>query len=209
MFIQNMTCKLPFIVIFFIFSSFSLNAQELAYEIKVAGRDVGSMLVTKKEIADGKVYYSSVTDVEYTLFMTTKMVYLYEAIYENDILQNAYFIYKKNEKKEEEASLERIGTTQNYLTKKDSQSVKLEGLIKKSMLNLYFTPPKERDAVFSERFHDKVRIAKLPDENKFMFEIPNGDKSIYEYNDEGVCNKISISSSLLKFEMILKKSVED
>ncbi len=209
MIIHNMSGKLLIFILFFSFNGLSLNAQELAYEIKVAGRDVGSMLVTKKEIADGKIYYSAVTDVEYTLFMTTKMVYLYEAIYENDMLQKAYFIYKKNEKKEEEASLERIGTTQNYLTKKDGQSVKLEGLIKKSMLNLYFTPPKERDAVFSERFHDKVRIAKLPDENKFMFEIPNGDKSIYEYNNEGVCNKISISSSVLKFEMILKKSVED
>jgi hypothetical protein len=186
-----------------------VSAQELAYDITVAGKNVGSMLVTKKEIAKDKVYYSAVTDVEYTLFMTTKMVYLYEAIYENDILQNAYFIYKRNNEQEEESSVERIGSSQSYLTKKDNQTLKMDGLIKKSMLHLYFTTPQSRDAVFSERFHDQVKIAKLPDDNKYMFEIPNGDKNIYEYNEEGICSKISISSAFLKFEMTLKNSLED
>ncbi len=209
MFIQNMSHKLLIFIIFFSFNHLSLNAQELAYEIKVAGRDVGSMLVTKKEIAKDKVYYSAVTDVEYTLFMTTKMVYLYEAIYENDILQNAYFIYKRNDEQEEEATLERIGSSQSYLTKKDNQTLKIDGLIKKSMLHLYFTTPQSRDAVFSERFHDKVQIAQLPDEKKYMFEIPNGDKNIYEYNEAGICSKISISSAFLKFEMVLKNSLKD
>ncbi len=202
-----MNCKLLLIIFFLAFND--LLAQELAYDIKVAGRSVGSMLVSKKEIAKDKLYYSAVTEVEYTLFMTTKMVYLYEAIYQNDILQNSYFIYKKNDKIEEEAKLERNGSLSSYLSKKGDRSEKIDGDIKRSMLHLYFGPPKERDAVFSERFHDKVKIAKLPDENKYMLEIPNGDKSIYEYNKEGVCSKISINSSLLKFEMILKTSIED
>lgn len=181
----------------------SLNAQELTYDITISGNNVGSMLVTKKELSEGRVYYSAITDVEYSLFRETKLVYLYEAIYQNGILQNAYFIHKKNGAKEEETKLEKIGDQAAYLGTKDGEKEKIEGSINRSMLQLYFSSPKQRDSVFSERFLDYVQIAKLPDENRYMFEIPNGDKSIYDYNKEGICTKITVNSTFLKFEITL------
>ncbi|PTB94201.1 hypothetical protein C9994_12325 [Marivirga lumbricoides] len=162
----------------------------------------------KKKLAEGKTYYSAVSEVEYSLFRTTHLVFLYEAIYQDGTLQNAYFIHKKNGEKEEEAKLERIGMQSAYLGNKDGEKEKIDGLLNKSMLQLYFSKPKQRDAVFSERFLDYVKIAKLPDENRYMFEIPNGDKSIYDYNEQGICTKITIDSSFLKFEITLKTEGE-
>ncbi|MBK6265680.1 hypothetical protein JKA74_11580 [Marivirga sp. S37H4] len=183
-------------------------SQELEYEIFVSDKHVGGILVTQKEISEEKVYYSAVTDVEYTLFKTTQLVYLYEAIYQNNVLESSYFVHRKNGELIEEAKLQRVHDSEKYISNKNQQSETLEGLINRSMVQLYFTPPNARDSIFSERFHEYIKIAKLPDENKYMFEIPNGDKNIYEYNSEGICTKIKVSSSFLKLEIILKPGGE-
>ncbi len=196
-----------FISSFFILSlTFEAISQELEYEIFVSDKKVGSMLVTKKEMPEEKTYYSAVSDVEYTLFKSTKLVYFYESVYSNNTLDMAYFVHKKDGAKVEEAKLERLNNSNIYLSNINQKSQTIEKSIKRSMLQLYFIPPNTRDSIFSERFHQYIKIVKLPDENKYMFDIPYSDKSIYEYNDKGICTKITANSSLFKFEFLLNKS---
>ena len=177
------------------------------YDILVSGKQVGSMLVTKKVVNEKETYYSAVTDVKYTLFRTTELVYFYEAIFKNDTLDKAYFIYKKNDEVEEEAKL--FWVNNSYQSTIPEKHQKHKSPLVNSMLTMYFNRPKHKDEIFSERFHDFVKIGATEEKGKFIFYIPNGDKSIYYYNEEGICSKISISSGIFSFDMVLNTSRKD
>jgi len=186
--------------------AFALS-QELMYDILIGGKQVGSMLVTKKEVNEKETYYSAVTDVKYTLFRTTELVYFYEAIFKNDTLEKAYFIYKKNDDVEEEAKLFRAN--ESYQSTLPEQHQKHRNPLTKSMLTMYFNQPKHREEIFSERFHDFVKIGATEEKGKYIFYIPNGDKSLYYYNEDGICSKISVSSGLISFDMVLNSTRKD
>jgi hypothetical protein len=183
------------IIASFVFLSFyfthSANSQELIYDINIAGKRVGSLLVNKIKKDSLTNYYSAISDVQYTLFRKTEMVYMYEALFQNDCLTKAYFIYKKNGEIEEESKLlwSKDGL---YLSNIASFHKKQKTMLNKSMIQLYFQKPVHKDSIFSERFHDFVTIAEVKEENKFILYIPNGDKNIYYYNEEGICWKINI-----------------
>ncbi len=187
--------------------SISLFAQELIYDISMSGRKMGSMIVTKKQVSAQEVYYSAITDVQYTLFRKTDLVYFYEAVFNGTLLKKAYFIYKKNGALEEESKL--LWTDQGYRSTISLKHLKYTEPFKKSMLCMYFQPPQHREEIFSERFHDFVKVGATEEIGKFIFYVPNGDKSIYYYNKKGICEKISITSSLLSFDMVLNTSGED
>ncbi|MFQ3213353.1 MAG: hypothetical protein ACJAT1_000739 [Marivirga sp.] len=200
------------IIASFVFLSFyfthSANSQELIYDINIAGKRVGSLLVNKIKKDSLTNYYSAISDVQYTLFRKTEMVYMYEALFQNDCLTKAYFIYKKNGEIEEESKLlwSKDGL---YLSNIASFHKKQKTMLNKSMIQLYFQKPVHKDSIFSERFHDFVTIAEVKEENKFILYIPNGDKNIYYYNEEGICWKININTNILSFEIVLKDPSSD
>ena len=196
--------KLVFFSLFLFSDLYTPFAQELHYDISINSKSVGSLLVNKKVENDSVTHISAVSEVQYTFFRNVKLVYLYEAIFINDSLSKAYFIYKKNDDTEEEAKL--VWTAKNgYHSTREEFHQKQKEKLSKSMIQLYFEKPKNNDLVFSERFHDFVKIAYLGDNNKYVFQIPNGDKSIYQYNNKGICKKISISSTFINFDMTLKE----
>lgn len=183
-----------------------VNSQELLYDINISGRKVGSLLVTKTQKNENTIYYSAVSDVQYTLFKKTELVYLYEAVFEKNLLTKAYFVYKKNGDIEEEAKLlwSKNGA---YLSNIESFHKKQKSMLNKSMIQMYFQRPLHKDTVFSERFHDFVSVAEVKEENKFIFYVPNGDKSIYFYNEEDICYQINISTTFLSFEIVLQEGL--
>lgn len=182
-----------------------IQCQELIYDITISGKKVGSLLVNRKEIEDSSHYYSAVSDVQYTLFRKTQLVYFYEAIFKNDLLMKAYFVYKKNGDVEEEAKL--LWSEEGcYLSSLESFNKKHKYMLNKSMVQMYFQKPTHKESIFSERFHDFITVAKVEEENKFIFYIPNGDKSIYHYRQDGLCSKVTINTTFINFEMILASS---
>ena len=200
--------RILFSFIFFMYLSYS-SAQVMVYDIFIAGKNVGNSMVTKKRIDSTKTYYSALTDVKYSLFKDTQLVYLYEAIFKQDTLQNAFFIHKKNGEVSEETKIERLANRKYYSTLIDNQKDWHDQIIKKSMVQAYFNQPLKRDSLFSERFHEYVQVAKLPEENKYMFIIPNGDKNIYEYDENGTCVNVKIKSTFIDLEMVLRHKADD
>lgn len=184
-----------------IFSSFS---QELVYNVTIEGKPVGNMLVTQKKLDSGRVYFSSVLDLEYKLFRTTEMTRLHEAIYQNDTLRQAYFVDKRNGEISEEAKIEQLKSRHYYTTLKDGQKDWHEKPVTNSFLKAYFQKPERRDSVFSETTHQYVRVAKLPEEERYMFLNSEGEKAILEYNEQGVCVKRSFHLGAVEYQMKLR-----
>jgi len=161
-------------------------------------------MVTKKKVNDMETYYTSVSEVQYTLFKKMELVYFYEALFKNKKLDKSYFIYKKNGAVEEESKY--FWTPKGYKSSIPEKSLKQKTLLEKSMLHTYFHMPVHREEIFSERFHDFVRVGATEEKGKFIFYIPNGDKSIYYYNDIGICRMVSINAGIISFDMVLTES---
>lgn len=197
------------VTIFFLFTQ-TVFAQEYMYDIKVSGKEVGKLLVTKKVIDEHKTYFSAVSEVSYSFFGRTNLQHFYEAVFEDGILKDAYFVHKKDGEKKEESKISRIGNGSDYLATTDGEQQRISGLIKKSMVQLYFQKPLRRDEAFSERFHENIKIARLEENgNAYLMAIPSGDKNIYEYNEQGICSRIEVDMPVLKFEMVLNNGEED
>lgn len=187
---------------------FSGFTQELIYDVTIEGRPVGNMLVTKKSLDSGKVYYSAVMDLEYKLFRPTQMVQLHEAIYQNDTLRQAYFVEKINGEKVEEAKMEQLLGKEYYRTTIDTTKAWHEKPVLKSLVKLYFNQPLKRDSVFLESTHKYNKIAKLPEENRFMLLNEEGEKSIFEYNEKGICIQRNFNLGAVEYEIKLSDREE-
>ena len=185
-----------------LYLNFNGLSQELIYDVTIEGRPVGNMLVTKKPLDSGMVYYSAVMDLEYKLFRPTQMVQLYEAIYQNDTLKQAYFVDKRNGEIVKEAKMEQLLGKEYYRTTMDTTKAWHEKPVLKSLVKLYFNQPQKRDSVFLESTHRYNKIAKLPEENRFMILNEEGEKSIFEYNESGIC--IQRNFNLGAVEYVLK-----
>jgi len=199
--IQVLRFTLLYIIL--ISGSTTLLAQEFIYDVAIEGKPVGNMLVTKKTLDSGKVYYSAVMDLEYKLFRITEMVQLHEAIYQNDTLRQAYFVDKRNGEKIEEAKIEQLLGRKYYRTIKDTVKGWHEKPILNSLVKLYFNPPQRRDSVFSETTHEYYKIAKLPEENRYMMVNKEGEKSIFEYNEDGTCIQKNFNLGSVGYELKL------
>jgi len=153
------------------------------------------------------VYYSAVMDLEYKLFRPTQMVQLTEAIYQNDTLQQAYFVDKRNGEIVEEAKIEQLIGKKYYRTTIDTTKAWHEKLVLKSTVKLYFNQPQKRDSIFSESTHTYNKIAKLPEESRYMMLNDEGEKSIFEYNENGIC--IQRNFNVGAVEYVVKLSQEE
>jgi hypothetical protein len=188
--------------------SFGAFSQELVYDVTIEGKPVGNMLVTKKVLDSGKVYYSAVMDLEYKLFRPTQMVQLQEAIYENDTLQQAYYVDKRNGEIIQQAKIEQLLGRKYYRTSIDTLKGWHEKPILKSTVRLYFDQPIKRDSVFSESIHEYYQIAKLPEENRYMMVNAEGEKTILEYNKNGICAQLNFNIGAVNYQMKLRESEE-
>ena len=201
--------RLKFVIII-IFWSLSLNgfSQELVYDVTIQGKPVGNMMVTKKALDSGKVYYSAVMDLEYKLFRPTQMVQLHEAIYQNDTLRQAYYVDKRNGETVEQAKIERLLCKKYYRTIIDTTKAWHEKPVTNSLVKLYFNQPQKRDSVFLESTHKYSKIAKLPDGNRYMMVNDEGEKSIFNYNDKGVCIQRNFNLGAVEYEIELSEKEE-
>jgi hypothetical protein len=200
--------KIFFITIILLYLNFNGLSQELIYDVTIEGRPVGNMLVTKKALDSGRIYYSAVMDLEYKLFRPTQMVQLHEAIYQNDTLRQAYFVDKRNGETTQEAKIEQLLGKKYYRTTIDTTKAWHEKPVLNSLVTLYFNQPQQRDSVFSERTHKYNKIAKLPEENRFMMLNNEGEKSIFEYNDEGICIQRNFNLGAVEYLVKLSNSEE-
>jgi len=195
--------KLVFITVLLLNLNFGGFSQELIYDVTIEGRPVGNMLVTKKLLDSGKVYYSAVMDLEYKLFRPTQMVQLHETIYQNDTLLQAYYVDKRNGETIEEAKIEQLLGKKYYRTTMDTTKAWHEKPILKSLVQLYFNEPQKRDSVFSESTHKYNQIVKLPEEKRFMMLNDEGEKSIYEYNENGICINRNFNLGAVEYKIKL------
>lgn len=201
--------KLLFIGSILSLLSFKAYSQELVYDVSIQGKPVGNMLVTKKVLDSGQVYYSAVMDLEYKLFRPTQMVQLQEAIYQNDTLRQAYFVDKRNGEIIEEAKIEQLVGKKYYRTTKDSVKDWHEKPVLKSLVKLYFNSPEKRDSVFSESTHQYYKIARLPDENRFMMVNNDGEKTIMSYNEKGTCTQREFNIGAVEYIIKLNNNTEE
>ncbi|WKK76294.1 DUF6134 family protein [Marivirga salinae] len=188
--------------------SFISFSQELIYDVTIEGKPVGNMLVTKKALDSGKIYYSAVMDLEYKLFRPTQMVQLHEAIYQNDTLRQTYFVDKRNGETIKEAKMEQLLGKQYYRTTMDTSKAWHEKPVVKSVVKLYFEEPQKRDSVFSESTHQYNKVAKLPDGNRFMMLNDEGEKSIFKYNENGTCIQRNFNLGAVEYEIKLNDRKE-
>jgi len=192
------------IILLFIHFSTNLYSQELIYDVFVEEKPVGNLLVTQKDLDSGKVYYSALLNLEYKLFTPTKMVQLREAIYQNDTLIQAYFVDKRNDSKIAESKIEKLLSKNYYHTLMDTTKGWHEKPIINSELKLYFKKPNSRDSIFSEATHKYNRIAKLPEESRYMMVNEEGEKTIIKYNNEGECVQHNFFIGAVEYRMKLR-----
>lgn len=193
------------LIVFILLLGVNGFSQELVYDVSIQSKPVGNMMVTKKVLDSGRVYYSAVMDLEYELFRLTEMVQLQEGIYQNDTLRQAYHVDKRNGEVIEEAKIEQLQGKKYYRTTIDTSKSWHEKPILKSMLKLYFDRPEKRDSVFSESTHQYYKIAKLPEENRFMMLKDQGEKSILEYNKNGICSQMDFNIGAVKYSVKLRE----
>jgi hypothetical protein len=192
-----------FITIILLNFSFTALSQELIYDVTIEGKPVGNLMVTKKALDSGKVYYSALMDLEYKLFRPTQMVQLTEAIYQYDTLRQAYFVDKRNGEITEEAKIEQLLGKTYYRTRKDTSKNWHEKPVLKSQLKLYYDQPQRRDSVFSEVTHSYNQIAKLPEESRYMMVNSEGEKTILKYNKRGICIQRNFYFGAVEYKLTL------
>ncbi|MFN7118648.1 MAG: DUF6134 family protein [Saprospiraceae bacterium] len=172
-------------------------AQTLLYNIFVANKQAGSMLIRahKQDAQNFSVHSETNISVAFS-----KAHSVLRAQYQDGQLHKASMIQKVNDKVRESSEVVRSGD-QYHITIKGEEDVILKRDVIYSVALLYHVEPKDKKAVFSERFGVFCPIKEV-EPSKYEMEMPDGKKVYYTYNN-GICTQMRTKQMMMevRFEL--------
>jgi hypothetical protein len=176
------------------------QAQKNVYDIFLFGNKIGQTVVERKDDGKGTVHFTLRSKSEANLLFTKKTSEMtFDITYLNGKLISAYTQSIKDGVTEI-SNIIWQGT--QYLIKKGAQILHLSNPIDFSSIHLYFTEPKERTRIFSERMGEYCTFTKIA-EGVYECKLANGVNNIYRYRN-GVLYELEISKGASVFLRLVK-----
>jgi hypothetical protein len=172
-----------------------LHAQRNVYDVILFGNKIGQTVVERKDEGNGKVNYTLRSKSEAQVIFTKKTS---ETFFDITYLNGQLFSAYTKDIKDGVTQVSNIiwqGT--QYLIKKGSEMLHVNNPIDFSSIHLYFTEPKGRTSIFSERIGDYCTFVKTG-EGVYECKLANGVNNIYRYRN-GILYELEMSKGASVF----------
>jgi len=196
--------KRVFFLLIFILLGFVFRIQaqtEIGYfDILYKGRTAGT-LTAKKAIKEGKIIYTSYTNLEVHLLTNIKMEYSYNVVYNNGVLENASVKILVNGHLRTDVNTVLNDEGYTYYSRGEEAKIIIEK-IQYSIEKLSFEEPVGITKIYAEEhgtFHDLKKIAI----HTYLKTAPNGHKNTYYYKDDKL-QKSDIDTGVITFSIVRK-----
>ena len=168
---------------------FSVWAEKHIYDVVLFGKSIGTTIVEKIDRGNGEVQYKLSSNSEANVLFTKKTsVMNYDILYKNGQLFSAYV---KNVKDGVAEVIDILWQQTKYLIKKDNVASELASPVSYSSIHLYFSEPKGKSRIFSERMGTYCTFTN-PEPGVYECKMANGVNNIYRYKN-GVLYELEMS----------------
>lgn len=159
------------------------------YDIILFGNKIGQTIVERTDDGKGHVHYTLRSKSEANLVFTKRTSEMsFDITYLNGKLISAY---TKNIKDGATEISNIIWQGTQYLIKKGSEILHLNTPVDFSSIHLYFTEPKGRTTIFSERMGQYCTFTRTA-EGVYECKLANGVNNIYRYKN-GILYELEMS----------------
>lgn len=168
------------LLLLFLLSTYFLQAQKHVYSVELFGKKIGQTVVERSDKGMGEVNYKLTSRSEANVLFVRKTSNMdYDVTYKNGQLFSSYC---KNVKDNvtEIATIAWNGT--QYLIHKGEDVLKLAQPLDFSAVQLYFSEPKNRTSIFSERMGEFCKFVRTAD-GVYECKLANGVTNIYRYKN--------------------------
>ena len=175
--------------------SLLLNAQKHTYDIELFGKKIGETIVERIDKGNHEEQFKLTSTSEVNILFTHKTsLMIFDITYKDGKLFSSYC---KNVKDgvTEIVTIAWNGT--KYVIKKGEEALQLTQPLDFSAVQLYYTEPKGKAKIFSERLGEFCNFAKTA-EGVYQCKLSNGVTNIYRYKN-GVLYELEMSKGASVF----------
>jgi hypothetical protein len=192
---------LKHIALIFLFTvSLSLSAQKHFYDVELFGKKIGTTVVERIDKGNDEVEYKLNSNSEVSILFTKKTsVMVMDVVYKNGQLFSSYV---KNVKDDVTEVVTIIWDGAKYVIKKGEETFTQNQPVNFSNVLLYFSEPKGRTVVFSERLGQFCHFT-FPGPAIYECKLNNGVDNIYRYR-AGVLYELEMSKGASVFMRFVK-----
>ena len=187
---------LPFIFIF----SLAVSGQKHVYDVELFGKKIGTTTVERVDKGNGEVEIKLNSYSEVNILFTKKTsVINYEVVYKDGKLFSSYC---KNVKDDVTEIVTILWDGARYVIKKGQDALQVAQPIDFSTIQLYFSEPKGKTRIFSERLGQFCNFNRL-NEGTYECKLGNGVDNIYRYKN-GVLYELEMTKGASVFMRLAK-----
>lgn len=188
----------------FLIASLSIIAgaqnQRMVYDVILFGKKIGSTVVEKTIDNNGDTHYKLTSSSEANVLFTKKTSSMnLLATYSDNKLKSSYV---KNVKDGVTEIVTVAYKETKYIISKGSETFQFTKPIDFSSILLYFTEPKLRSNIFSERLGEFCRFVKTG-EGRYECKLENGVNNIYNYKN-GILTELEMNKGASVFLRLVK-----
>jgi hypothetical protein len=178
-----------------LFFSLLLSAQKHIYDVELFGKKIGTTVVERIDKGNGEVEFKLNSSSEVNILFTRKTANMnLDVVYKNGKLFSSYV---KNVKDEVTEIVTMLWDGTKYIIKKGQEALQLNANIDFSSVHLYFTEPKGRSQIFSERLGQFCSFTNLS-AGVYKCKLDNGVENIYRYRN-GVLYELEMTKGASVF----------
>lgn len=179
----------------FLIAGLASSAQKHVYDIVLFGNKIGQTVVERIDKGNGVMEYKLNSESKVNaLFVKKTSVMNYDIMYRNGQLFSAYV---KNVKDGVTEISDILWQGTQYLITKGAEMLHLTQPIDFSAIHLYWTEPKGKSDIFSERLGQYCHFTKTG-EGEYVCKLADGVSNIYRYKN-GVLYEMEMSKGASVF----------
>jgi hypothetical protein len=187
-------------VFFLLFFALAISAQKHIYDVELFGKKIGSTVVERIDKGNGEVEFKLNSSSVVNIFFTKKTAMMnYDVVYKNGKLFSSYC---KNVKDDVTEIVTTLWDGVKYIIKKGEEVWVLNQPIDFSSSYLYFTEPKGKEKIFSERL-GQLCIFNNISTGVYRCRLANGVENIYRYKN-GVLYEVEMSKGASVFMRLVQ-----
>lgn len=184
----------------FILFCMAVAAQTHTYNVELFGKKIGSTTIERIDKGNGNVQFKLNSSSEVNILLSKKTSQMvFDVNYQNGKLFSSYV---KNVKDgvTEVVTIAWNGT--KYIIKKGEETLQFPTSVDFSSIQLYFTEPKGKTSIFSERLGQFCNFIKTA-EGVYECKLANGVTNIYRYRN-GVLYELEMSKGASVFMKLVQ-----
>jgi len=185
--------------VFFMFS-IALLAQKHTYDVELFGKNIGKTIVERIDKGKGETQFKLTSSTEVNILFTHKT-----SLLNMDITYKDGKIFSSYVKNVKDGVAEVVTVAWNgtkYIIQKGEEALQITQPLDFSAVQLYFSEPKGRSKIFSERLGEFTNFIKLA-EGVYQCKLSNGVTNIYRYRN-GALYELEMSKGASVFMKLIQ-----